>query len=87
MNYQKQLSSCWECGEAAPSGVCLGPHPEWALPDYQARLSGSSRGMRRGIGLFHVERSTEPIQYATGPMTHRRRRRHEDVVADGLPKR
>ncbi len=25
------LTDCWECGRPSPGGVCMGPHPEFAL--------------------------------------------------------
>lgn len=45
------LYDCWGCGRPAPSGVCVGPHPEYrpyvARTAAYVRASGSQRGAPR----------------------------------------
>lgn len=40
MSTYDQQMRCWECGELAPSGVCVGPHPLYRHDRRYVRLWG-----------------------------------------------
>lgn len=47
-----KLTSCWECGEPAPGGVCVGPHPGFQLRNQAGGMTARAKVRAWNVDLL-----------------------------------